>query len=91
VPVITPEDLIATKILAGRPKDIEDIRGVIHQRRASLDIERIRTLLHFLESALSQSDLSPVFEKEWVEAEQDLPVVKKGDRKTRPRKTSKKK
>src|SRR5229473_3400565 len=41
IPVISPEDLIVTKILAGRPKDIEDIRGVINERRASLDVERI--------------------------------------------------
>ena len=27
VPVICPEDLIATKILAGRPKDMEDVGG----------------------------------------------------------------
>lgn len=65
VPVISPEDLIITKILAGRPKDIEDIRSVIHERRASLDEERIRAVLHLLEQALGQSDLLPVFVKEW--------------------------
>ncbi len=26
IPVISPDDLIVTKILAGRPKDIEDVR-----------------------------------------------------------------
>lgn len=65
IPVITPEDLIVTKILAGRPKDIEDVRNVIHQRAASLDVERIRTVLGLLERALGQSDLLPVFAKEW--------------------------
>lgn len=65
IPVISPEDLIVTKILAGRPKDIEDIRGVIHERRASLDVERIRSLLRMLEQALAQSDLLPLFEREW--------------------------
>ena len=65
VPVITPEDLIVTKILAGRQKDIEDIRNVIHERRASLDVERIRTILSLLEQALGQGDLLPVFAKEW--------------------------
>ena len=67
VPVISPEDLIVTKILAGRPKDIEDIRGVINERRESLDIERIRTVLRLLEQALTQSDLMPLFEREWLE------------------------
>ena len=32
VPVISPEDLIITKVLAGRPKDLEDIRGVLRER-----------------------------------------------------------
>jgi predicted nucleotidyltransferase len=32
VPVISPEDLVATKILAGRPKDIEDVRGILRMR-----------------------------------------------------------
>jgi len=57
IPVISPEDLIVTKVLAGRSKDIEDVRSVIHERRASLDAERIRTLLGLLEQALGQSDL----------------------------------
>jgi len=65
VPVISPEDLIITKILAGRPKDIEDIRGVINERRSSLDVARIRAVLKHLERALDQSDLLPSFEREW--------------------------
>lgn len=65
IPVITPEDLIVTKVLAGRPKDIEDIRAVIHERRASLDDARIRAILSVVEQALGQSDLLPLFEKEW--------------------------
>lgn len=65
IPVISPEDLIIAKILAGRPKDIEDIRGVIHERRDSLDAERIRSVLSLLEQALTQGDLLPVFEREW--------------------------
>jgi hypothetical protein len=66
IPVISPEDLIITKVLAGRAKDIEDIRGVIQERRASIDEERIRRILGLLEQALSQSDLLPVFERAWA-------------------------
>jgi Nucleotidyltransferase of unknown function (DUF6036) len=65
IPVISPEDLIVTKILAGRPKDLEDVRSVTHERRASLDADRIRSVLGLLEQALTQSDLLPQFEKEW--------------------------
>jgi predicted nucleotidyltransferase len=68
IPVISPEDLIVTKTLAGRPKDIEDIRGVIAERRDSLDDERIRMLLRLLEEALAPSDLLPVFERAWADA-----------------------
>lgn len=72
IPVISPEDLVIAKILAGRPKDIEDVRSVVHERRASLDGERIRTILRDLEQALGQGDLLPVFEKAWVEQKSPL-------------------
>ena len=64
VPVISPEDLIVTKVLAGRSKDIEDIRGVLRERATSLDLGRIRATLRLLEEALAQSDLVVVFESE---------------------------
>ena len=81
VPVITPEDLIVTKILAGRAKDIEDIRSVIHERSASLDIERVRSVLGLLERALSQSDLLPVFENEWQNRDPGAPATVVAERK----------
>lgn len=62
IPVISPDDLIVTKILAGRPKDIEDVRGVILARRDELDVERVRSLLTLLEEALGQSDLLPALD-----------------------------
>jgi len=64
VPFISPEDLIVTKLLAGREKDIEDVRGVLSERGGTLDVGRIRTTLGLLEDALGQSDLTPVFEDE---------------------------
>ena len=63
VPVISPEDLIVTKLLAGRPKDVEDVRGILDERRERLDLVRLRSLLHLLEEALSRSDLTPDFER----------------------------
>jgi len=62
--VISPEDLIVTKVLAGRPKDIEDVRGVLQERLDSLDLERVRSLLRLLEQALTQSDLLSTLERE---------------------------
>jgi hypothetical protein len=64
VPVISPEDLVVTKVLAGRPKDIEDVRGVLRERADSLDVSRIREMLRLLEEALAQSDLLVAFESE---------------------------
>jgi hypothetical protein len=64
VPVISPEDLIVAKVLAGRPKDIDDVRGIVLERRESLDVARIREVLGLLESALSRADLRSVFEAE---------------------------
>jgi hypothetical protein len=54
------------KILAGRPKDIEDVRAVLRERRATIDVAYIRSTLGLLEEALSQADLLPRFEAEWA-------------------------
>lgn len=62
VPFIHPEDLVIAKVLAARPKDIEDARGVWRVHGANLDAERITRILRSLEQALSQSDLVPAFE-----------------------------
>ena len=62
VPTIDPEDLVIAKILAGRPKDLEDARGLWRTRGAALDKARIEGLLRLLEEALGQSDLLPAFD-----------------------------
>jgi hypothetical protein len=64
VPVISAEDLIVTTVLAGRAKDIEDVRGVLAERGGSLRLDQIRTTLTMLEEALGQSDLLRLFEAE---------------------------
>ena len=64
VPVISPEDLVAMKILAGRSKDIDDVRGILRERLPGLDLALIRSTLTSLEDALGQSDLRPLFERE---------------------------
>ena len=68
VPVISPEDLIVTKILAGRPKDIEDVRGILLERGGQLDLGTVRATLGLLEAALGQSDLQSAFEAELARA-----------------------
>ncbi len=66
IPFISPEDLIVTKVLAGRPKDIDDIRGVLAVRGELLKTGQILDTLALLEDALGQSDLRPTFESEFA-------------------------
>jgi len=73
VPVICAEDLVVTKILAGRPKDIEDVRSVLLERLDRLDVASIRETLGLLEEALSVGDLVPAFEGELARARSRRP------------------
>lgn len=59
ISVIAPEHLVTLKILAGRPKDLEDVRGMLEI--AELDHARIESTLAELESMLDQRDLRPVY------------------------------
>lgn len=68
IPVISPADLLVTKVLAGRAKDIEDIRGVLAERGDRVLADEVRAVLTMLEQALGQSDLIPLFEREWERA-----------------------
>ena len=63
VPVLSPEDLLVAKILASRPKDLEDAAGILRARRESLDLSLVRSLLADLEEALGQSDLVPALDR----------------------------
>lgn len=62
VPLIDPEDLLIAKILAGRPKDVEDARGLWRVLGQDMSVSRIRATLRLLEEALAQSDLLPRFD-----------------------------
>lgn len=63
VPVISPEDLIVTKILAGRPKDLNDVDGILRGQLPNLDLDRSRRFLALLEEALARDDLLPELAK----------------------------
>ena len=62
IPMIDPEDLVIAKILAARPKDIDDANSLWRLRGRDLDAGRVRRMLGLLEEALSQNDLLPAFE-----------------------------
>ncbi len=66
VPLISVEDLIATKILAGRRKDLDDIRDVLARGRETVDVARVRDVLGALERALNDAGLLKRFERLWA-------------------------
>lgn len=59
VPVASREDIVTMKLLAGRPKDLEDAAAIFAVAGDDVDLERIRSTLRLLEQALDQSDLLP--------------------------------
>lgn len=62
VPMLDREDLVLAKVLAGRPKDLEDAQNLWRLHGRELKADRIRHVLRELETALSQSDLVTSFE-----------------------------
>jgi hypothetical protein len=63
VPVACAEDLVAMKILAGRPRDLDDVTAIARVHRDDLDLEKIRGTLRLLERALDRRDLLSALER----------------------------
>lgn len=63
IPVISPEHLIITKLLAARPKDLEDVRALLREPSLQLDRAAITSVLAMLEGALDRRDLVPLLEQ----------------------------
>jgi hypothetical protein len=61
VRLASAEDLVVMKILAGRPKDVDDVRAIVVAYRERLDVGYIDQMLTLLEQALVQSDLRALF------------------------------
>jgi hypothetical protein len=59
VPLVSVEHLVAMKVLAGRRKDLEDVRGVLLERWESVDFAEIDRVLTVLEDALETATLKP--------------------------------
>lgn len=62
VPIASAEDLVVMKVLAGRPKDLEDVVAILAAQGTAFNASRVRTTLVLLEQALGQSDLLVTFE-----------------------------
>jgi hypothetical protein len=59
IPVITMEDFLVLKILAGRAKDDQDVRFLLEARSSAIDLAVIGKRIAELEGMLDQSELSP--------------------------------
>ncbi len=57
LPVISPEDLLIHKILAGRPRDVEDAASVVLRQGDRLDRRMVLGVLSELASFLADDDL----------------------------------
>jgi hypothetical protein len=62
VPLIDLGDLMIAKVLAGRPKDLEDAVGLWRLHGPKVEAERIRRTLRLIEEALGRSDLVSTFD-----------------------------
>jgi hypothetical protein len=61
VPVVEIADLVILKVLASRPKDLDDVIALLRTHGDGIDAARVRTVLSMLEQALGQSDLLAAF------------------------------
>lgn len=57
VRICAPEDLIVSKIVSDRPRDREDVAGIIQRQRAGLDRRYLDPLIESLASELGRPDL----------------------------------
>jgi hypothetical protein len=62
VPVLSVEDLIATKVVAGRRKDRQDILGILQQGR-TVDLPRLRATLAAFDAGLDGPRATETFER----------------------------
>jgi hypothetical protein len=58
VPVVSAEDLLLMKALAGRPRDLEDLRGILIRQGEKMDLNRARTLARELDEAVGSDVLA---------------------------------
>lgn len=61
VPVVTAEDLVVMKMVAGRPQDLVDVSSILEGTRA-IDLRRIRQYLEEFDDALDRPGLPGQFE-----------------------------
>lgn len=62
VRVCSPEDLIIHKVVSERPRDQEDVAGILARRRATLDLSRLQAAVETLSSELDDPSILARYE-----------------------------
>jgi predicted nucleotidyltransferase len=61
--VVTAEDLVIHKITSNRPRDIEDLRGILLRQKGKLDVKYILSWLNKIDKVNRKSKLKKLFKK----------------------------
>jgi predicted nucleotidyltransferase len=73
VRMITAEDLIIHKCLAGRARDVEDVERILVRQRLGVDLTHIRKWLQEFAPLVESHDVLAVFEQALAKAGCELP------------------
>ncbi len=71
--VCSAEDLVIHKAIAGRPRDVQDIEGIVYRQRNRLDVSVIRRWLRIFADLLDSPDIIERFERPWRRISMDQP------------------
>ncbi len=66
VKVCSAEDLIIHKAIAGRPRDLEDIQGVIYRHKDTLDTRYIKAWLSEFSALYETDQPTAIFKDAWA-------------------------
>jgi predicted nucleotidyltransferase len=61
--VVSPEDLVIHKIASSRPRDREDLKGIMLRQEGKLDLRYIRSWLERIDKASKQTHLCSSFKR----------------------------
>lgn len=70
--LIGPEDLIIHKCVAGRPRDLEDVEGILIRQRLNLNLDTIRKWLEAFRPVVDTHDPLALFEQALKRARRSL-------------------
>lgn len=64
------EDLVICKLVAGRPRDVSDIEGIVRRQGRRLDVERIRRYGALFADVKEEPELLRPFEEVWAQVKE---------------------